>query len=171
MTTHFKCASNLECIDLFLFVRFFWCFRFFCYCIFLFVLLLQQGYFNVTLLPMQPMGWGYPPPAAPPTTAAGATGAGATPQPPPHAPVQPGLQQPSTTPWSMQPQVLAMRTTVSVARARALVVRASCLVVRTTHVLVARALSCFPQTLSQQMTLFSSTQPLWPAPQSPLRGA
>ena len=79
MTTHFKCASNLECIDLLLFVRFFWCFRFFCYCIFLFVLLLEQGYFNVTLLPMQPMGWGYPPPAAPPTTAAGATGAGATP--------------------------------------------------------------------------------------------
>ena len=66
---------------------------------------------------MQPMGWGYPPPAAPPTTAAGATGAGATPQPPPHAAVQPGLQQPSTTPWSMQPQVLAVRTTVSVARA------------------------------------------------------
>ena len=24
MTTHFKCASNLECIDLFLFVRFSW---------------------------------------------------------------------------------------------------------------------------------------------------
>ena len=59
MTTHFKCASDLECIDLFLFVRFFWCFRFFCYCIFLFVLLLEQGYFNVTLLPMQPVGWGY----------------------------------------------------------------------------------------------------------------
>ena len=68
MTTHFKCASDLECIDLFLFVRFFWCFRFFCYCIFLLVLLLEQGYFNVTLLPMQPVGWGYPPPAAPPTT-------------------------------------------------------------------------------------------------------
>ena len=117
MTTHFKCASNLECIDLFLFVRFFWCFRFFCYCIFLFVLLLEQGYLNVTLLPMQPMGWGYPPPAAPPTTAAGATGASATPQPPPHAAVQPGLQQPSTTPWSMHPQVLAVRTNVSVARA------------------------------------------------------
>ena len=49
--------------------------------------------------------------------------------------------------------------------------RASCLVVRTTHVLVARALSCFPQTLSQQLTQFSPTQPLWPAPQSPLRGA
>ena len=60
---------------------------------------------------------GYPPPAAPSTTAAGATGAGATPQPPPHAAVQPGLQQPSMTPWSMQPQVLAVRTTVSVARA------------------------------------------------------
>ena len=40
-----------------------------------------------------------------------------TPQPPPHAAVQPGLQQPSTTPWSMQPQVLAVRTNVSVARA------------------------------------------------------
>ena len=53
----------------------------------------------------------------------------------------------------------------------ALIVRASCLVVRTTHVLVARALSCFPQTLSQQLTQFSPTQPLWPAPQSPLRGA
>ena len=53
----------------------------------------------------------------------------------------------------------------------ALVVRASCLVVRTTHVLVARALSCFPQTLSQQLTQFSPTQLLWPAPQSPLRGA
>ena len=53
----------------------------------------------------------------------------------------------------------------------ALVVRASCLVVRTTHVLVARALSCFPQTLSQQLTQFSPTQPLWPAPQSPLRAA
>ena len=117
MTTHFKCASNLECIDLFLFVRFFWCFRLFCYCIFLFVLTLEQGYFNVTLLPMQPMGFGYLPPAAPPTTAAGATGAGATPQPPPHAAVQPRLQQLSTTPWSMQPQVLAVRTTVSVARA------------------------------------------------------
>ena len=117
MTTHFKCASNLECIDLLLFVRFFWCFRFFCYCIFFFVLLLKQGYFNVTLLPMQPVGWGYPPPATPPTTAAGAVGAGATPQPPPHAAVQPGLQQPSTTPWSMQPQVIAVRTTVSVARA------------------------------------------------------
>ena len=57
MTTHFNCASDLECIDLFLLVRFFWCFRFFCYCIFLFVLLLEQGYFNVTLLPMQPVGW------------------------------------------------------------------------------------------------------------------
>ena len=66
---------------------------------------------------MQPVGWGYPPPAAPPTTAAGATGAGATPQPPPHAAVQPGLQQPCTTPWSMQPQVLAVRTIVFVARA------------------------------------------------------
>ena len=53
----------------------------------------------------------------------------------------------------------------------ALIVRASCLVVRTTHVLVARALSRFPQTLSQQLTQFSPTQPLWPAPQSPLRGA
>ena len=53
----------------------------------------------------------------------------------------------------------------------ALVVRASCLVVRTTHVLVARALSCFPQTLSQQLTQFSPTQPLWLAPQSPLRAA
>ena len=121
MTTHFKCASNLKCIDrhrdLFLFIRFFWWFRFFCYCIFLFVLLLEQGYFNVTLLPMQPVGWGYPPPAALPTTAAAATGAGATPQPPPHAAVQPRLQQPSTTAWSMQPQVLAVCTTVSVARA------------------------------------------------------
>ena len=53
----------------------------------------------------------------------------------------------------------------------ALVVRASCLVVRTTHVLVARALYCLPQMLSQQLTQFSPTQPLWPAPQSPLRGA
>ena len=60
----------------------------------------------------------------------------------------------------------------------ALVVRASCLVVRTTQVLVARALSCFPralscfpQTLSQQLTHFSPTEPLWPAPQSPLRAA
>ena len=59
MTTHFKCASNLKCIDLFLFVRFFGDFDFFCYCIFLFVLLLEQGYFYVTLLPMQPVGWGY----------------------------------------------------------------------------------------------------------------
>ena len=61
MATHLKrleCIDwNLECIDLFLFVRLFWCFRFFCYCIFLFVLLLEQGYFNVTLLPMQPVGW------------------------------------------------------------------------------------------------------------------
>ena len=32
-------------------------------------------------------------------------------------------------------------------------------------------LSCFPQTLSQQLTQFSPTQPLWPAPQSPLRAA
>ena len=53
----------------------------------------------------------------------------------------------------------------------ALVVRASWLVVRTTHVLVARPLSCFPQTLSQQLTQFSPTQPLWPAPQSLLRAA
>ena len=53
----------------------------------------------------------------------------------------------------------------------ALVVRASCLDVRTTHVLVARALSCFLQTLSQQLTQFSPTQPLCPAPQSPLRAA
>ena len=53
----------------------------------------------------------------------------------------------------------------------ALVVRASCLVVRTTHVLVARALSCFPQTLSQQLTRFSPIQPLSPAQQSPLRAA
>ena len=60
----------------------------------------------------------------------------------------------------------------------ALVVRASCLVVRTTQVLVARALSCFPralscfpQTLSQTLTQFSPTQPVWPAPQSPLRAA
>ena len=131
MTTHLKrleCIDwNLESIDLFLFVRLFWCFRFFCYCIFLFVLLLEQGYFNVTLLPMHPAGWGYPPPAAPPTTAAGAAGAGATPQPPPHAAVQPGLQQPSTTPWSMQPQVLAVRTTVSVARTTVSVARATLL--------------------------------------------
>ena len=53
----------------------------------------------------------------------------------------------------------------------ALVVRASCLVVRTTQVLVARALSCFPQMLSQTLTQFSPTQPLWPTPQSPLGGA
>ena len=60
----------------------------------------------------------------------------------------------------------------------ALVVRASCLVVRTTQVLVARALSCFPralscfpQTLSQTLTQFSPTQPVWPAPQSPLQAA
>ena len=53
----------------------------------------------------------------------------------------------------------------------ALIMRASCLVVHTTQVLVARALSCFPQTRSQQLTQFSPTQPLWPAPQSPLRGA
>ena len=53
----------------------------------------------------------------------------------------------------------------------ALVVRASCLVVRTTHVLVARAMSCFPQTLFQQLTQCSQTQPLWPAPQSALRAA
>ena len=53
----------------------------------------------------------------------------------------------------------------------ALVVHASRLVVRTTHVLVVRALSSFPQTLSQQLTEFSPTQPLWPAPQSPLRAA
>ena len=62
MTTHLKrleCIDwNLECIGLFLFVRLFWCFRFFCYCIFLFVLVLEQGYFNVTLLPMHPAGWG-----------------------------------------------------------------------------------------------------------------
>ena len=89
MTTHYKCASNLKCIDrnrdLFPFCPFFLVFSIFCYCIFLFILLVEQGYFNVTLLPMQPVGWGYPPPAAPPTTAAGATAAGATPQPPPHA--------------------------------------------------------------------------------------
>ena len=53
----------------------------------------------------------------------------------------------------------------------ALVVGATCLVVRTTQVLVARALSCFPQMLSQTLTQFSPTQPLWPAPQSPLRAA
>ena len=109
MTTHFKCGSNCECIHihryLLLLCPFFCCFLFFCYCIFLFVVLLEQGYFNVTLLPMQPVGWGYPPPAAPPRTAAAATAAGAAPPPPPHAAVQPGLQQPSTTPWSMQPQV------------------------------------------------------------------
>ena len=123
MTTHFKFGSNCDRqsnyerhSDLLLFCPFFCRFRFFCYCIFLFALLLEQGYFNVTLLPMQPVGWGYPPPAARPTTA-GATAAGTTPQPPPHAAVQPGLQQPSMTPWSMQPQVLAVRTTVSVARA------------------------------------------------------
>ena len=51
----------------------------------------------------------------------------------------------------------------------ALVVRASCLVLRTTHVLIARDWSCFPQTLSQQLTQFSPTQTLWPAPQSLLR--
>ena len=39
------------------------------------------------------------------------------------------------------------------------------------NVLVARALSCFPQTLSQQLTQFSPTQPLWPAPQSLLPAA
>ena len=40
MTTHLKCASDLECIDLFLFVRFFFgafdffvtAFSFLCYC-------------------------------------------------------------------------------------------------------------------------------------------
>ena len=53
----------------------------------------------------------------------------------------------------------------------AVVVRASCLVVRSTHVLVAGALSCFPQTLSQQLIQFFPTQPLWPAPQSLLRAA
>ena len=53
----------------------------------------------------------------------------------------------------------------------ALVVRATCLAVRTTQVLVARALSCFPQTLSQTLTQFPPTQTLWPAPQSPLRAA
>ena len=52
-----------------------------------------------------------------------------------------------------------------------LVVRATCLVVRTTQVLVARALSCFPQALSHMLTQFSPTQPLWRAPQSPLRAA
>ena len=159
-------------------VRFFCRFRFFCYCIFLFVLLLEQGYFNVTLLPMQPVGLGYPPPAAPPTTAAGATAAGATPQPPPHAAVQPGLQQPSTTPWSMQPQVSCRAHYCFRCACYALVVPASCLVVRTTQVVVARALSCFPrafscfpQMLSQPLTPFSPTQPLWPAPQPPLRAA
>ena len=121
MTTHSKCASNCKCIDrhrdLFLFCLFALVFSIFSYSIFLFELLLEQGYINVTLFPMQPVGWEYPPPAASPTTAAGATAAVATPQPPPHAAVQPGLQQPSTTPWSMQPQVLAVRTTVSVWRA------------------------------------------------------
>ena len=121
MTTHFKWASNCNCIDrhryLCLLCPFFLVFSIFFYGIFLFVSLLEPGHFNVTLLPMQAVGWGYPPPAAPPTTAAGATAAGATPQPPPHAAVQPGLQQLSMTPWSMQPEVLAVRTTVTVARA------------------------------------------------------
>ena len=52
-----------------------------------------------------------------------------------------------------------------------LVVRATYLAVRTTQVLLARALSCFQQTLSQTLTKFSPTQPLWPAPQSLLRAA
>ena len=39
------------------------------------------------------------------------------------------------------------------------------------YILVALALSCFPHTLSQQLTQFSPTQPLWPAPQYPLRAA
>ena len=60
MTTHFRFGSHCECIDrhgdLLLFSPVFCRFHFFCYCVFLFVLLLEQGYFNVTLLPMQPVG-------------------------------------------------------------------------------------------------------------------
>ena len=67
MTMHFRFGSNCKCIDrhrdLLLLCPFFCRFLFFCYCVFLFVLLLEQGYFNVTLLPMQSVGWGYPPPA------------------------------------------------------------------------------------------------------------
>ena len=170
MTTHFKCASNWQCIDLFLFVRFFWCFRFFCYCIFLFVLLLEQGYFNVTLLPMQSMGWEYPPPATANNCCRGhrsrcdtATTATCS----------------CTTGTAAAVHDAVEHAATGTCRAHycfrcacyALVVCASCLVVRTTHVLIAHALSYFPQTLSKQLTQLSPTQPLWPAPQSPLRAA
>ena len=60
------------------------------------------------------------------------------PPPPPHAAVQPGLQQPSTTPWSMQPQGSCRAHYCFRCACYALVVRATRLVVRTTQVLVAR---------------------------------
>ena len=123
---------------------------------------------------MQPVGWRYPPPAAPPTTAAGATGGGATPQPPPHA-----VFSSCTTGTAAAVHDAVGHAATSTCRAHycfrcacyALVVRANSLVVRTTHVLVARALSSFPQMLSQQLTQFSPTQPLWPAPGALATGA
>ena len=153
-------------------VRFFWCFRFFCYCIFLFVLLLEQGYFNVTLLPMQPVGWGYPPPSC--STANNGCGGHSS-----------WCDTATTATCSCKPGTAAAvhdaveHAATGSCRAHycfrcacyAPVVRATRLAVRTTQVLVARALSCFPQTLSQTLTQFSPTQPLWPAPQSPLRSS
>ena len=72
---------------------------------------------------------------------------------------------------------LAVRTTVSVARATlllcVLLVSLGALRKSSLRVLVKplSRLSCFQQTLSQQLTQFSPKQPLWPAPQSPLRAA
>ena len=147
MTTHFKCASNLECIDLFLFVRFFWCFRFFWYCIFLFVLLLEQGYFNLfsQCNPLAHAAHGLGVSASCSTannccrghrsrcdTATTATCG-------------------CTTGTAAAVHDAVEHAATGTCRAHdcfrcacyALVVRASCLVVRTTHILVARALSCF----------------------------
>ena len=70
-----------------------------------------------------------------------------------------------------------MRITVSVARATLLlcVLAVSLCGLRKSSLRVLvkplSRLSCFPQTLSQQLTQFSPTRPLWPAPQSPLRAA
>ena len=70
---------------------------------------------------------------------------------------------------------LAVRTTVSVARGTLLLcvlpVSLCALSKSLLRVLVKplSRLSSSPQTLSQQLTQFSPTQPLWPAPQSPLR--
>ena len=70
-----------------------------------------------------------------------------------------------------------MRTTVSVARATLMlcVLPVSfCALRKSSLRVLVKPLShlfCLPQTLSPQLTQFSRTQPLWPAPQSPLRAA